>query len=543
MNKQNKLCPNCGAQLKENATFCPQCGTKIVDQKQSQQSIKNNIDTDKKADISKQEKTKEVNQSNPVKVKKVQVFCPNCGHPIKQGAAFCNNCGYNLVTKQMPVKQAQSSQSASVQSVQHQVQHKPMKLRTKIILSVIGVLIVALIGFYAWGASYYSKSNQIDRITESLRDPKKDVFQYIIADTPSMKVNSSTVKPLQNYYQDHQTAVTSMDQKLKDGLDPNEQISLVKTGRYWVLFPKYQLQVKTYQPQIETNHSNSQVTMNGKNIGKLTGGNGKYSKKLGLVFPGKYYFTVKSNVEGRTLSATSTTNIWANKTLNMNIKTETFEVKSVPNGVVYINDKKMGTLDKDGEITFKSYPITRNMELYVLYNGTKSELVTDMADSFGDFADESDDDDDYSDDASNDSSADVTQQDGTYVVQPKWKGLISKDDAENLLDDNFHDPDDDNFVNGSDNKWYGQIKQQNDRWDKDDSMDSYNTEAKVESVYPAKSNQSKVNYRVTYTFNYDDHTKKQIVEYTGGILQKDGDNYLIKTIGDGKLISSHDEDN
>ncbi|MEY8571100.1 hypothetical protein AALF64_00805 [Lactobacillus intestinalis] len=42
--------------------------------------------------------------------------------------------------------------------------------------------------------------------------------------------------------------------------------------------------------------------------------------------------------------------------------------------------------------------------------------------------------------------------------------------------------------------------------------------------------------------NYDDYTKKQIVEYTGGILQKDGDDYLIKTIGDGKLISSHNED-
>lgn len=540
-----KFCPNCGAQLKENATFCPQCGTKLVEPKKPQQPVEKDIDTDKKADTNKQEKPKDVEQPKPAKAEKVQVFCPNCGHPIKQGATFCNNCGYNLVTKQMPAKTARPSQPAPTQPVQQQVapkQHKPMKLGTKIILSIIGVLIVALIGFYAWGSSYYSKNNQIDRITESLRDPKKDVSKYITADTPSMKVDSNTVKPLQNYYQDHQTAVTSMNQKLKDGLDPNEQISLVQNGRYWVLFPKYQLQVKTYQPQVETNHGNSQVTMNGKKIGRLNGSDGKYSKKLDLVFPGKYHFTVKSEVAGRTLSATSTTNIWANKTLNMDIKTETFKVKSVPNGVVYINNKKVGTLDKDGEITFKSYPITRNMELYVLYNGTKSELVTDMADSFGDFADESYEDEDYSDDASDDNSADVSQQDGTYVVQPKWKGLISKDDAESLLDDNFHDPDDDSFVNGSDNKWYGQIKQQNDSWDKDDSMDSYDTEAKVESVYPDKSKQSKVNYRVTYTFNYDDHTKKQIVEYTGGILQKDGDNYLIKTIGDGKLISSHDED-
>ena len=74
-------------------------------------------------------------------------------------------------------------------------------------------------------------------------------------------------------------------------------------------------------------------------------------------------------------------------------------------------------------------------------------------------------------------------------------------------------------------------------------MDSYDTDVTIESIYPDKGNQSKVNYRVNYTFEYDDHTKKQVVEYTGGTLKKDGDDYLINTIGDGKLISSRDEDN
>ena len=112
-----------------------------------------------------------------------------------------------------------------------------------------------------------------------------------------------------------------------------------------------------------------------------------------------------------------------------------------------------------------------------------------------------------------------------------------------MLDDNYSDPDEDDFVNGSANKWYGQIKQQNDRWSDSDSINSYNSEVTIESVYPSKNNQSKVNYKVSYSLEYDDYTKKQIVEYTGGILQKDGDKYIIKTIGDGKLISSHDEDN
>lgn len=533
MSEKTNFCPNCGAKLtipEKKLTQAKVLGKQTDNSKLSADS------TDKKENSSEDD---EKSQSKPSHAKKVQVFCPNCGHPIKPDATFCNNCGYNLITKELP----KASSTPEAQPVTSQKVRQPMKLRTKVLLSILGVLLIALIGFYAWGSSYYSKNNQIDRITDGLRNTKTDISQYIIADTSTMKVNDNTVKPLQQYYQDHQTTVTSMAQKLKDGESANDHISLIQNGRYWLLFPKYQLKVQTFQPQVETNHGDSVITMNGKNVGKLTGSDNKFGKKLGLVFPGKYHFTVKSQVEGRTLSATSTTNIWANKTLSMDIKTQTFKVKSVPKGEVYINDKKVGTLDKDGEITFKSYPITRNMELYVLYNGIKSEIVNDMASSFDDFTDESDEDDYYSDDASDQESDDVTQENGTYVVQPKWKGLISKDDAKSLLDDNYHDPDDDSFVNGSANKWYGQIKQQNDRWDKDDSMDSYDTDVTIESIYPDKGNQSKVNYRVNYTFEYDDHTKKQIVEYTGGTLKKDGDDYLINTIGDGKLISSRDEDN
>ncbi|WZL16201.1 MAG: zinc-ribbon domain-containing protein [Lactobacillus kefiranofaciens] len=224
----------------------------------------------------------------------MQIFCPNCGHPLKQGATFCNNCGYNLVTKQMPKSQPQATRQQVATPQVTQKVRKPMKPLTKVLLSLLGVLVVAFIAFYAWGTQHYSKNNQIEWITSSLRDPNKGMAQYITADTPSMKVTDDTVRPLQNYYKDHQTAVTKMAQKLKEDIDPNDQISLVKNGHYLLIFPKYQLQVKTFQPQVETNHGNSEVSMNGKNIGKLSSDDGKYAKKLQLVFPGKYHFTVKS---------------------------------------------------------------------------------------------------------------------------------------------------------------------------------------------------------------------------------------------------------
>ncbi|MBU3827575.1 MAG: zinc-ribbon domain-containing protein [Candidatus Lactobacillus pullistercoris] len=556
-----KFCPNCGKELKPNAAFCANCGFKIPAEKPTQPSQPTQISVVKKTEPERIQPTQPIKPSQPVssqpemkktEPQKPQIFCPSCGHPLKPNATFCSNCGYNLVTKKAPGQSKLASQPTQVRPAPAARQsRKPMQKKTKIILGVVGVLAIIFIGFYAWGSHYYSKNNQIDRITTALRNPKQDISQYVEADTPDMKVTANSLKPLQNYYQEHQTAVTKMNSTLKYSDYANKYISLVKSGRNLLLFPKYKLHIKTFQPQVETNHGDSTVTVNGQDIGKLSGDSGKYYKKLNLVFPGKYHFNVKSKVAGRVLTATSTANIWGNKTLNMNIETQTFSVKSVPGGQVYINDKKVGDLDKDGKATFESYPITKNMELYVTYNTgnktIKSEIVRDMAESFGTFDNYDsgyDDDDDYNDDASDTSSDDVTKEDGEYVVQPKWKGVISTDDAESLLGDVFKDADDsdDDFVDGASNKDYSDLKQQQKSWDDNDDIDSWDTSVDVEAVYPEGDDSCSVIFKVTYKFDNGDSTKTQVMEFKGAEIQKDGSKQKIKTIGKGKMISSKDED-
>lgn len=294
-----------------------------------------------------------------------------------------------------------------------------MKRKTKVILSLITVLLVAFGGFYAWGKNYYSRDKQIDWITSALVNPKKDAASYIVADTPTMKINSTTVKPLQNYYKDHQTDVNKLSQSMKNGIDENGDFTLVQTSHYLLFFPKYQLRVTTYQPEVETNHANSQITVNGKNVGKLSR---------------------------------------SNKSIDMSIATQTFTVKSVPTGVVYINDEKVGTLDNSGKLTLKSYPLTKNMELYVTYGSgkkqVKSELVTDLEDGFSNAEESYSDSTDYSDSASDEDSSAVTLQDNNYVIEPKWQGLISKSDAATLFDDNYNAPDGESFVGGTANEGY-----------------------------------------------------------------------------------------
>lgn len=308
------------------------------------------------------------------------------------------------------------------------------------------------------------------------------------------------------------------------------------------LFPKYKLQVRNYQPAVVTNHEGSQVTVNGEKIGKLTAkGENAYTKRLGLIFPGKYRLKVTAEVEGRKLSASSTVNINSDDTINLNISTETFTVKSVPNGVVYVDGQNVGSLDDSGELTLKDYPVTKNMSLYVAYqngdNLVQSNPVADLGSAFAEASEGYDTSDIYySDLASDDSNDAVTTQDDGYLIQPKWAGLVGKSAAESLFDTNYNDPDPDRFVGGSSNSGYQQIKSENNRWDESDKILSYSQTATVSAVYPLSDTESQAIYRIDYTFVHESDVHEQIFEYSG-VVEKSGDEYLIQSLGGAKKIS------
>ena len=91
----------------------------------------------------------------------MEKFCPNCGKEIKGEADFCPNCGYKL-KKEKISKPSQPIIQKNGDETRSQIRHskkKPMSKRNKIILSIVGVLAVLFICFYAWGSSYYSEHN------------------------------------------------------------------------------------------------------------------------------------------------------------------------------------------------------------------------------------------------------------------------------------------------------------------------------------------------------------------------------------------------
>lgn len=465
-------------------------------------------------------------------------FCPNCGTQVKPDADFCPNCGTRISQPNSTPPKRQEYKAAIKAQPQRQVNNaqasrQPMKKKTKILIGIGIMFLAAFIVFYAWGTNHYTRANQIDRIRADLVDTKADFAKDVVADNSTMQVTDSSLKPMQTYFSEHQGAADKLMNKVN-----NEEslfgIRLVQSGHHLLFFPKYVLRVPTYRPAVATNHADSEVSLEGKPIGKVVHGDFnsqmEYGKELPRLFMGTYHVKVKSNISGRTLSVSSTNDIGSNDTIDLAIRTESFTVKSIPGAKLFLNDKEAGILDKNGKLSFKNYPVTDKLRMYVEAKIDKKTIRSESI-NYGDLTYDS--------------------SDNHKTYEPTWKGLIDKETAENILEENFKNPDEDYFVNGAENKSYQELRSMVKGFDNDDDIEDYEMECQVVSITPASNSSSNVVYKITYTFTHEDYERKQVMLYKGASFhssgnedQDDDDDYdsdngnqKIRSIGSGKIIS------
>lgn len=356
------------------------------------------------------------------------------------------------------------------------------------------------------------------------------------ATNPDMNVTENSLKPLQHYFKNNRHAAQTLKLNLRKGND-SDQISLIQSGTHWLLFPRYQIKVQVYRPQVETNHSNSFLLVNNENYGQMEGAGQNYYKALGMVFPGRYHLVVNTKASGRRLKANSVVNIWSNTTVNMKIKTGTFQVRSVPNGIVYINDHKAKKLDNNGQAVFKNYPLAKNMELYVrsTYHGKKirSYTVRDLSSSIdSEFSQSDDNTSDYSGAINYNGNAakDVYQDiEGDYIVNPIWPGLATQKEVEQILTANFKRVDANDFVNDKDNQGYKTLKKQNKLFTKDKKH--LKITVHVGKVLPAGNDYTEIAYQVVYKYRHRSKKKKKVISYAQGIFHNEKNVQLIDKIG------------
>ncbi|WP_296227233.1 zinc-ribbon domain-containing protein [uncultured Lactobacillus sp.] len=470
------------------------------------------------------------------------VFCAKCGAKNKAGDQYCANCGAKLI-KQSKLKQP-------MQQTKPLRQAKPYKKRVdvkksrhgKIAAVIVVVALLILAAGYGFGKSYYAKDKQIDRIISALKDPSQDLSPYVKTDDSSFQLTKKSVQPLQTYYKENKTTANNLGSKWKnqEELDASfkKSVSLGEDGHYFFLFPRYKLMVKTYSPTVVTNHANSTIKMNGKNVGKLSASGDYYQKKLDPVIAGRYTFSVSANLSGKTISPSPVKlDLFSNHRVSLNITTGSFTVSSVPNGEVYINDKKVADLNGKGQASFKDYQITSGMSLYVKKSGIgKSDTIDNFDQYVTTPADqENDSDDDYDDDDDDSQSSDqIKVVNGSWVLTPSWPGLASTEDAEDLLRDIWDDNDSKDWVNGSSNSGYLSIKKLHDNWDDSDSVSDYDEVVKVLSTSPAGGGKTYVNYTVTHNLSYtDDKDDTSVTDtYQKGIISQDSDgDYVLEKLG------------
>ena len=168
-----------------------------------------------------------------------------------------------------------------------------------------------------------------------------------------------------------------------------------------------------------------------------------YAVSLNKLIVGQYNLSTHVKLSGRDLSSTKSIKLFNNQTVKMDIKTLTFTVQSLPNASVYINNKKVATLNEQGKTTINNYPITSKTKIFVSYENNDSTIDSEISSSLAHFAQKGE------------AVGNLQKKNGKYVYTPTWQGLASSQEAKTLLAKAFSKKiTSDDFVNSTNNTDY-----------------------------------------------------------------------------------------
>ncbi|WP_242212690.1 TcaA 3rd/4th domain-containing protein [Bacillus cereus group sp. BfR-BA-01383] len=298
--------------------------------------------------------------------------CTKCGIQFEDGVQFCQNCG---TKRGSPVVK------------------KNMSGGTKVGITLLVILIIAIVGLYLYGSSYYAQVAQVDRMITVLqeRDGEK-LAEIITADDPSVIVTRESLLPLFSYIKENPSYVNELKEYLRQGEKQGDGIeradfSLTKDGKYFFIFDRYKLKAKTYYTTLLTNEKGTYLKMNGKEIDKTD--DKKFEKQYGPFLPGTQVFQsefkneyVKLSREEKVVLMKQSQN---NVTIDLTLQGQYITVQTnAPGATLYVNQKPVTALTGE-EITWGPIATDGSAAIYLERNGesgretTKVETVTALS--------------------------------------------------------------------------------------------------------------------------------------------------------------------
>ncbi len=155
-----KNCPNCNAQLEDDAVFCTECGQSMA------------------APVT-------VEANSEAAAPTAGEFCPFCGAPLPAGTVFCPKCGKNTAEGSATTNQVSTGEAGATQNL--------MKNPIAIVAVVAVVLLVFVLAFRGGDNTSGNSSSTAEKPTISVK--AKDMLDDYIRDQSSaeQKYKNKTV--------------------------------------------------------------------------------------------------------------------------------------------------------------------------------------------------------------------------------------------------------------------------------------------------------------------------------------------------------------
>lgn len=445
-------------------------------------------------------------------------ICPNCGREVDPEAEYCPFCHFNLVNNDKTMVTVDVGLLGRKRK-SHFIKKKPKKAATKFapksklkktpkanpvppahaskiqpkkkmhLWSGIGALIVLVIAVLIMGStSFYSRKSQLNRIEDSIRNGKVD--HLVAAD--KQKITPQKLKPLSDYYRKNPRAYKKLKKNLLGKNDGS--IRVIQAGHYLSIFPRYVVQLPTYQLTVKNPYQHTAVMVNDQHF-----------KNGAKVLPGRYRIKAENIYLGQTTKSEKTIDLWSDKASQVKLNVGTFKIKSVANGKVYLNNKLVTQLDNRGQKTFDDVPLTHDFSLYVAKkkNGKliKSRKITNAASK-------------------------IKAKQNIVFNLP-----IGNSSVQSLLERNFNKPKATDFVGGKKNSSFTQIKKIVGAFKKSPNLTSYQAKARQDN-----KNLSSLRYHVIFECKFNmGGTSKQVIRFHNASVKKTHAGMKIVSIGIGKL--------
>lgn len=475
-----KICPNCGKEVDPEEKYCPFCHFNLVNTNKTIVTVDVGLLGLKKPPA-KKKKIKQLASKKLESLKKEGRSSPKATSPVFKPKA-----------KTKEDKTVKNNPALIRKTTLPKSKNKKFKFKWSLVVEII---IAALVVFIIIGTHYYSRKTQINRIETELKDGKVNN----LTTKSSVPLTAKNLQPLRDYYKNNPAAYKKLKKSLMG--KNNGPIKLVKSGNRFLIFPHYVLQLPTYDLNVVNDYQRAKVTVNGEKAAK--------NQK---VFPGLYHISAKTSYADQKAEFKKAVNVWQNQTEKVKLNVKTFKLKGMPQAQVYLNKEKVGTLNKKGNLLLVDVPMNNSFSIYAAKK-QKGKLVKTK-----------------------------TIKNVPALVKKAKEPVVLKLRSNNksiksLLTTSFNKPKKADFVRSSKNSSYHNLSTLIKNWKDSPTLVGYKARISLEN-----KDLNNLQYLVKFDFKFNRNgkrfSKKQVMRFRNGIIQKSHGSLKIKTIGGGVMVSS-----